>query len=65
MVDIFLLTAPIFEEEIKEEVWCCDGNKSLGSDGFNLHFIKECWDVVKDDIVNFVLGVSDYFNISL
>lgn len=32
------MTAPIFEENIKEEMQGCDGNKSLGPDGFNLHF---------------------------
>src|SRR4051812_30336574 len=28
------LEAPFVEEEIKEAIWCCDGAKSPGSDGF-------------------------------
>lgn len=28
------------EEEIKEAVWSCEGNKSPGPDGFNFNFIK-------------------------
>lgn len=48
------LVAPFSEEEIKDVVWSCDGNKCPGPDGFNLRFIKECWEFVKDDIVEFL-----------
>ena len=34
------LVAPFSEEEIKDVVWSCDGNKCPGPDGFNLRFIK-------------------------
>lgn len=37
-----LLVSPFSIEEIKEVVWECDRNKSLGPDGFNLNFIKSC-----------------------
>lgn len=49
------LIAPftVEEEEVKEEVWGCDGNKSSGPDGFNFNFIKNSWEVVKDDILGF------------
>lgn len=36
--------------EIKEAVWACDGNKSPGPDGYNFGFIKEFWELLKDDL---------------
>ncbi|XP_016207070.1 uncharacterized protein LOC107647514 [Arachis ipaensis] len=32
------------EEEIKEAVWDCGSSKAPGSDGYNMNFIKKCWD---------------------
>lgn len=43
------LIAHFAEEEIKK-VRGCDGDKSPGPDGFNLAFIKDCWEVLKGDI---------------
>lgn len=40
-------------EEVKDVIWECDGNKSPGPDGFNLKFIKECWDIVSPEIMKF------------
>ncbi|CAK8573027.1 unnamed protein product [Lathyrus sativus] len=37
------LQQPFTCEEILEAINGCDGNKSLGPDGFNLAFIKKCW----------------------
>ncbi|KAK2652607.1 hypothetical protein Ddye_012463 [Dipteronia dyeriana] len=41
-----------------EEVWValnnCDGNKASGPDGFNLNFIKNNWEIIKDDFINFL-----------
>lgn len=34
------------DEEIKEAVFDFERNKSLGPDGFNLEFLKRCWEVV-------------------
>lgn len=48
------LIAPFSLEEIKDAVWSCEGNKSLGPDGFNFSFFKSCWEVVEGDIVNFM-----------
>jgi hypothetical protein len=47
------LLEPFHEEEIKETIWSCDGNKSPGPDGFNLNFLKVCWPIVKKDIMAF------------
>jgi hypothetical protein len=41
-------------EEVKEVIWCSDGNKSPGPDGFNFKFLKVCWDIIKHDIMNFL-----------
>nr|KYP61675.1 Transposon TX1 uncharacterized [Cajanus cajan] len=49
----FFLETPFSETEIKEAVWSCDGNKCPGPDGFNLRFIKEFWDTLKEDFVGF------------
>lgn len=48
-----LLLAPFSMEEVKEVVWECDGNKSLGPDGFNFNFIKACWDTIGVEVMKF------------
>lgn len=52
------LERPFSEDEIKEAVWECDGNKSPGPDGFSLDFFKRNWEVVKGDVGKFV---ADFF----
>ena len=42
------------EEEVKEVMWQCEGSKSPGPDGFNFTFIKKCWDIFKNDIMEAV-----------
>ena len=39
------------EEEVKEAVWQCEGTKSPGLDGFNFTFTRNCWDYLKNDIM--------------
>ena len=39
MDSTFLIT-PFLELEIKEAVWSCDGDKSLGLDGFDFQFSR-------------------------
>ena len=45
------LIAIFSEEEIRNAVWQCEGTKSLSSHGFNFNFLKNCWEIIKDDIV--------------
>ncbi|CAL0303504.1 unnamed protein product [Lupinus luteus] len=52
------LTARFEEPEVKEAVWSCDEDKSLGPHGYNFTFIKKFWDCVKVDILEMV---SDFF----
>ncbi|XP_058765902.1 uncharacterized protein LOC131639420 [Vicia villosa] len=47
-------------EEIMEVVFECDGDRSPGPDGFNLAFIKKCWNIVGDDITEFILEFHSY-----
>ncbi|GKU93946.1 hypothetical protein SLEP1_g7495 [Rubroshorea leprosula] len=49
-----LLITTFSEQEIKEAIWNCDPSKSPGPDGFNFRFIMTMWEVIKDDIINFV-----------
>ncbi|MCI08316.1 LINE-1 reverse transcriptase like, partial [Trifolium medium] len=51
--DNVLLTDRFTEEEVREAIWSCDGNKSPGPDGFNFNFLKACWDIVKNDFLSF------------
>ncbi|PNX97198.1 cysteine-rich receptor-like protein kinase, partial [Trifolium pratense] len=52
--DNAILLKPFGEEEVREVIWNCDGNKSPGPDGFNLNFFKDCWSMVKSDILDFL-----------
>ncbi|GKV28743.1 hypothetical protein SLEP1_g37755 [Rubroshorea leprosula] len=53
-VDNELLTATFSEVEIKQAIWDCGSSKSPGPDGFNFRFIKEMWEDIKSEIIDFV-----------
>ncbi|CAK8536638.1 unnamed protein product [Lathyrus sativus] len=38
-------------EKIKEVIWECDGDKSPGPDGYNITFLKKCWDILGEDVI--------------
>lgn len=48
--DNAFLTAEFSADEIKEVVWECDGNRCPGPDGYNFTFLKEFWDLLKEDV---------------
>lgn len=52
--EVEYLEAPFLDEEIKEDVWSCDGSKSLGPNEYNFVFIKNCWNILKEEITNFM-----------
>jgi hypothetical protein len=52
--DADLLTAPFEEQEVKEAIWSCDGDRSPGPDGFTFNFVKDCWKIIKEDIMGFL-----------
>ena len=45
---------PFFDQEIKEVVWNCGGDKCPTPDGFNFNFIKAFWRVLKPEFRRFV-----------
>jgi len=49
------LTKPFSMEEVKQAVWDCDSFKSPGPDGINFGFLKEFWDLIKDDFMWFMV----------
>ncbi|KEH19229.1 hypothetical protein MTR_8g445150 [Medicago truncatula] len=49
LVDGRGLVKPFRFDEVKAAVWDCDNFKSLGPDGINFGFIKEFWQVLKED----------------
>ncbi|KAH0745896.1 hypothetical protein KY285_007553 [Solanum tuberosum] len=46
------------KEEVKQALWAIDGNKSLGPDGYESKFFKDCWGTVGEDITK---GILEYF----
>ena len=48
------LSKPFSMEEIKQAVWDYDSFKSPGPDGISFGFIKQFWDVLKDDFLRFM-----------
>lgn len=57
--DFGWLERPFTEEEVKDVVWSCDGNKSPSSDGYTLDFFKCNWEVIKDDVSRFVMDFHE------
>ncbi|GKA13749.1 putative RNA-directed DNA polymerase, eukaryota, reverse transcriptase zinc-binding domain protein [Tanacetum coccineum] len=45
---------PFSRDEIKLAVWDCGGDKAPGPDGFSFKFFTFFWDLVENDVVNFV-----------
>lgn len=52
------LEAQFTEKEVKEALWSIEGDKSQGPDGYESQFFKDCWSVVRQDLVESVL---DFF----
>ena len=48
--DFEQLEIPFTEEEINEVVKHLPSDKSPRPDGFNNEFIKNCWDIIGDDV---------------
>ncbi|KAI5416951.1 hypothetical protein KIW84_041809 [Lathyrus oleraceus] len=47
------LETPFDVEEVKEVVWQSENDKSPGPEGFNMNLFKACWDIFKEDVLNF------------
>lgn len=46
-----LLEGKFTENEIWEVVDSMKGDKVLGSEGFTISFFKNCWDIIKGDLL--------------
>nr|GEU84065.1 putative RNA-directed DNA polymerase, eukaryota, reverse transcriptase zinc-binding domain protein [Tanacetum cinerariifolium] len=53
------LEIPISKEEIRNAVWGCGENKSLGPDGFTFEFFRKYWHIMGTE---FCLAVEWFFN---
>jgi len=42
-------------DEVKAAMWDCGNFKCLGPDGISFGFIKEFWDILKDDVMRFIV----------
>ncbi|XP_050209223.1 uncharacterized protein LOC126659934 isoform X2 [Mercurialis annua] len=41
----------VSKEEVKTSVFFIGSDKAAGPDGFNGHFFKAAWNIIKDDLV--------------
>lgn len=41
-------------EEIRDAVWSCGSDRARGPNGFSFRFVKKFWEILKEDICNFV-----------
>jgi len=44
--------------EVKAAVWDCDNFKCPGPDEITFGFIKDFWDILKEDMMRFFGGIS-------
>ena len=54
-VEAGALTKPFSQVEVKQAIWDCDSFKSPGRDDISFGFIKEFWELVKDDFMRFLM----------
>jgi len=47
------LIRPFSVEEVKAAVWDCENFKCPGPDGITFGFIKDFWDILKEDVMRF------------
>jgi hypothetical protein len=56
------LARPVSTDDIDTVIKQMHANKAPGPDGFNGFFLKNCWDIIKEDFYNLCF---DFFNGSL
>ena len=52
--DVSMLEDQFSEAEVLVAVKNCGSSKAPGPDGFNFHFIKRYWEIIKGDLLNAV-----------
>jgi hypothetical protein len=63
------LTREIIKEDILKAIWDLAPKKSPGPNGFSIHFYKECYNIIKFDLIHMLQYVHKYnkigeFNVS-
>lgn len=46
-----LLVARFEAQEIQEIIKACAGDKAPGPDDFSMEFFKQCWEIIKEDLI--------------
>ena len=49
------LVKPFSLDKVKAAVWDCESFKCPGPDGINFGFIKDFWDIMRDDVMRFLV----------
>jgi len=49
------LVKPFSLDEVKAAVWDCESFKCPGPNGINFGFIKDFWDIMRDDVMRFLV----------
>jgi len=57
--DNIMLQSQFTEDEIKDCVMACAGDKAPGPDGYTMAFFITCWEVVKKEVVAAVQNFHD------
>ncbi|KAI5447505.1 hypothetical protein KIW84_015092 [Lathyrus oleraceus] len=52
--DMNFLKAHLQIDEVEEVVWKSDMDKNPWPDGYSMGLFKACWDILKEDVFNFV-----------
>ncbi|WMV11477.1 hypothetical protein MTR67_004862 [Solanum verrucosum] len=57
--DNITLQGQFEEQEIKNSVFSCAGDKAPGPDGFSMAFYIQCWEVIKEEVVAAIQNFHD------
>ncbi|KAG5630429.1 hypothetical protein H5410_002146 [Solanum commersonii] len=63
--DNIMLQSQFTEDEIKDCVMACAGDKAPGPDGYTMAFFITCWEVVRKEVVAAVQNFHDHDNSQL
>ena len=53
-----MLDAPISEDEVWETIKTLPKDKALGPDGYTGRFYKECWSIIKADVMAVIITLQ-------
>jgi hypothetical protein len=50
-----ILCSPFSKKEIKAALFQMEKNKAVGPDKISIEFYQSCWDIIREDIIQFFL----------